>query len=55
MELFPLIFLLAIALAELTKDRSEKPKSEEKELTDALSKYLSKGVNVQIKAGDEKK
>ncbi|MBD2092066.1 hypothetical protein H6F67_19645 [Microcoleus sp. FACHB-1515] len=55
MELFPLIFLLAIAFAELAKDRSEKPKSEEKELGDAMVKYLSKGVKVRIEATDDKK
>lgn len=54
MELFPLIFLLAIAFAELSRDRSEPKKSEEKELTDAMLNYLNKGFKIRGEADDKK-
>ncbi len=55
MELFPLLFLLAVALAEIFRDRPKPKKSEEEALGEAMTKYLSKGVRVRIEAADDGK
>ena len=55
MELFPLLILLSITLAEIFRDRPQPTKSEEEALGEAITKYLSKGIKVIIEAADDGK